>query len=537
MKKIPFHPLAFAAYPILALIATNINLLQSQKFYWALAISCLAALLLFSISWLLIRNLGKAAAITTLILILFFTYGHVYGLAAKNADPTLWLSALWVAILLGGIWRILSLPGKIQSITRVLNWVCILLLLFPLYTLGFHYFQPPKTSAPIKKNSSYHIVESDFPDENADTLPDIYYIVLDGYARADILEKIYQYDNQPLLNYLEERGFYVAEESLANYNQTILSFPTSLNMTYVQNLVDTEAVNSFDYWELVDLIHDNQVFALASKAGYKTVVFDSGFVATKINHVDHYIHTEFGKISPVTTTNSFLNWPFRLDTFETLLLENTALRPILPIIFQNASEDPKYEAHRKYITYTFSNLAAFAQEEGTYFVFAHIVAPHPPFVFDANGAPKMNWRPYCIYDGSHWIGRVGTRDDYIAGYRDQVTYINTLLVAAIEDILTYSEAPPVIIIQGDHGPGAYFDWNSMEKTNLNERMTILNAYHFPGGDQGWLYPSITPVNSFRVVCNRYLGQDFELYRDQSFFCEWKSPYNFTEVTEQLQENK
>lgn len=533
IRKVPIHPLASASYPILALVAANLNQSQSVKFHRALGASFLALLILLVTSWVLTKNLGKAAAITTLIFILFYTYGHVHSLTAKKADPTLWLSAVWIAILIVGIRWILTHPHRLQALTQSLNWISFLLLVFPLYTLILPPLQNPKVSSPDKFNLDYSPLEIDFTVEAANPLPDIYYIVLDGYARADTLAQKYDYDNQPLLDYLEGRGFYIAEESYANYNQTILSFPTSLNMTFLQNLVDTEAANAFDYWDLAHLIHDNQVFDLATDAGYQVVVFGSGHSATEIRNVDHYLGPEVENTSPTSNTISIQDRN-QLDSFEFLLLETTALRPILPTIFQDAPEDPKYENRRQHIRFTFSNLAKYAQEEGVYFIFAHLISPHPPFVFNAAGEPKVHWRPYSIADGSHWIGSIGTQGEYIAGYRDQISYINMLLMATIEEILTQSETPPVIIIQGDHGPGAYFDWNSMERTDLTERMNILNAYYFPGGDQGWLYPSITPVNTFRVVFNRYLGQDFELHSDLAYFSEWINPYHFTEITEQLQ---
>jgi hypothetical protein len=109
-----------------------------------------------------------------------------------------------------------------------------------------------------------------------------------------------------------------------------------------------------------------------------------------------------------------------------------------------------------------------------------------------------------------------------------------MLMKTIDEILTRSEIPPVIIIQGDHGPGAYFEWQSLKQTNLKERMTILNAVHFPGGVQGLLYSSISPVNTFRVVFNRYFGQDFDLCDDRAYFSKWGRPFEFTEVTDLIQ---
>ncbi len=111
----------------------------------------------------------------------------------------------------------------------------------------------------------------------------------------------------------------------------------------------------------------------------------------------------------------------------------------------------------------------------------------------------------------------GTQQEYINGYRDQVEYVDKAMEKVITDILSHSTPAPIIIIQGDHGPGAYLDWNSVEKTNLDERMSILNAYYFPGGHSGSLYASITPVNSFRVLFNEYFGMDYPLLADRVIF--------------------
>jgi hypothetical protein len=110
-----------------------------------------------------------------------------------------------------------------------------------------------------------------------------------------------------------------------------------------------------------------------------------------------------------------------------------------------------------------------------------------------------------------------------------VSYLNFLLKGAINDILAKSDDSPIIILQGDHGPGAFTDWYSFENTNIKERSSILNAYHFPGIDETFLYPEITPVNSFRMLFNHYFGTDFEILADMSFYNIWNRPYDYIEI--------
>jgi hypothetical protein len=46
-------------------------------------------------------------------------------------------------------------------------------------------------------------------------------------------------------------------------------------------------------------------------------------------------------------------------------------------------------------------------------------------------------------------------------------------------------------------------------------MKILNAYFLPGEGAAGLYPSITPVNTFRLIFDVYFGADLELLEDVS----------------------
>ena len=52
---------------------------------------------------------------------------------------------------------------------------------------------------------------------------------------------------------------------------------------------------------------------------------------------------------------------------------------------------------------------------------------------------------------------------------------------------------------------------------------ILNAYLLPGVDaKQVLYPSISPVNSFRQLLNTYFGTQLDLVPDESYYTTQKN---------------
>jgi hypothetical protein len=162
-------------------------------------------------------------------------------------------------------------------------------------------------------------------------------------------------------------------------------------------------------------------------------------------------------------------------------------------------------------------------------VFAHIVSPHPPFVFDAQENPIQPSRSYSMNDGDDYAG---TWEEYQQGYAGQVQFVNRMLEKTIDAILAKSSRSPVIIVQGDHGPGGFLNWSSPEKTCLWERTSIFNAYYLPGVDTNVLTLNISPVNSFRVVLNAYFKANLELLPDYSYFTSHRLTRQIIDITDQ-----
>jgi hypothetical protein len=547
----PLHSMMIGLYPVLALIATNRAELQSMAPFLTLRpiiVALLFVMLLYLVFWPIGRSPEVGAILTSFTLALFYSYGHIENLITQRGAASGWLMPIWIALWLAGIIFVLRKGEKVVPAARTITIIAAVLLFFPVFDLVSYRIklaaQEPGAPAETPLITASEDQNSAGPDPNqGETLQgsgytqpfDIYYIVLDGYARADILADLYGFDNQPFLDELSDRGFYIAERSNANYNQTRLSIPTSLNMSYMQELGITPDT-PFSLESHLALLSDAQVFELlSSEYGYQLANFRSGYQLVDIHTLDSFMEPEgatdvtYADLPTVTVFGRTL----ALSGFEILLLQTTALEPVLPSMLQSTSESPLYEEHRQRILFEFEHLPDFAAMDGEYFVYAHIPAPHPPFVFFADGSPRTHLLPFEMSDGSQYLAKLGGRDEYITRYTAQLTHINSLVLESIDRILAGSETPPLIILQADHGPGVYFDWESLGNTYTPERLGILNAYYFPDGNYTNLYPSITPVNSFRVVFDQFFGTDFGLLPDRSYYATFDAPYDFRDVTEEV----
>ena len=63
-------------------------------------------------------------------------------------------------------------------------------------------------------------------------------------------------------------------------------------------------------------------------------------------------------------------------------------------------------------------------------------------------------------------------------------------------------------------------------TKVEVRNANLSAYYLPDGGEELLYPSITPVNTFRIVFNKYFGANYPLLEDVARSASYQDPYNF-----------
>jgi hypothetical protein len=201
-----------------------------------------------------------------------------------------------------------------------------------------------------------------------------------------------------------------------------------------------------------------------------------------------------------------------LSEFEFELLETSLARlafdipTLIPGFDLAKQKETEFYEHYQQTYFILDELKRLPEElDGPKFVFAHFLVPHPPFIFTPQG--DFFWN-----------------DNDVAGYLSNVEFIDSQIAGVVEAIIANSELPPVIILMGDHGASGVPDLETPES-----RMSILNAYYVSDAAKADLYPTITPVNSFRVVFNHYFGTDYPLLDDYSYhtgkFSEFKPEFS------------
>ena len=513
LKRLVVHPFLLAVYPILALFAYN----RSQVFVWtayrSILISLFFTTLFFLLFRLFLRDWHKAGLIVTPILIFVFSYGHIFTyiedakiLGINIGRHRVLIILVLISLVSVFIWLVRT-KRQLIGVSQAINILGFVALIFPLFQLATFEIRASK-AASSESGSSVELKAlqtnlSMLSVPNGEIRPDIYYIILDTYTRDDTLKTYFQIDNSAFLSSLEDMGFYVARCSQSNYALTQPSLASSLNMDYLDAL-DNNKVNAPTF--INSILRNNATRRVLERLGYKIVVTESGFSPTEWSDADVYLTTNRGVGKAILTGG--------INPFEAILLKTSMgiflyeYKPRLSYQIQSFL-DTAYTEHRSRILFALEELSEVYKIQGPKFVFTHILIPHSPFIFGQNGEIIGRKHPFTLNDDQE----IREPEKYQKGYRDQLLYVNSRILPIIQAIISKSKVLPIIILQGDHGTKA-------QVSSRNARMTILNAYYFPGNEKNVLYPTITPVNTFREVFNLYFGGNLPLLKDVSYFSQY-----------------
>ena len=472
MKNYLIHPYIFGLYPLFFLVSNNISQLTYSSKFEIIILLFLIILFVYLLNFLFnlfFKDKEKSYLLSVFFIFLFYLVGHKNGLL-----PALILFLLF-------FYFIRKIQKNFKIAHKILTIMALVLIIMPIFSITLHlisYSEKNSLNELNLKSSNYQALKEK-------KFRDIYYLIMDGYTGSFALKEHLDFDNLNFINFLKSKNFHVAEKSQTNYNFTNFSIPSTLNMQYLSDInLDNYPNNPELIKKVEELMKKNLVKKYLDNYQYKYIMVPSrvstNWVPDNLDFVwkdspDNYIAGDF--------INLFIN--------QTILSTTNLFK-------KNYLNNRRDEILRQF---------NFLEEgvhkiQGPKFVFAHILSPHPPYVFKENGE-------LADTDSSD------EKWEFPNEYLNQIKFINIRLEEIIEKIIKNSDIEPIIILQGDHG--AILFGTEPNKKNIEMSTNILNAILLPEMNKEFLSNKISPVNTFRLIFKKYFNIEINLLKDKVFY--------------------
>jgi len=332
-------------------------------------------------------------------------------------------------------------------------------------------------------------------------LRNIYIIVPDSYPRADVLKKVYGYDNSEFIDALRARGFKVAEKSYANYYTTFLSMSSMFNMDYHDKIVRPEglAANVLDQLGAYGYSEKRHEIATIGNSRFLNTLKSYGYtyIFSGVFHCDDsmdfcyarswiFIPDNLSRLTPYELIRSFLRWKFNWN-----------------ISIPNVLGTPLYLELPEIMELRPSN------EHSPFYMYVHLMMPHAPYRYHA--------------DCSEIRETVFIRDafvrDAVPYFNGQVECLNQQILDAVDTIVT-DDPGAYVVIQSDTGTILLNSFQTpisqWTDDQFEETYAILSAVKLNDPCMEKLYDSYTSVNLARIVLSCVDGVDRPLLPDVSY---------------------
>lgn len=517
MLERPWYPFIVAIYPLWFLYMTNLGQVRAIDVVTTSLVTIAIVAALMWIAARLVKSWNIGALVVTALIVTFYAYGPIHDIYARLEGLTLAPLATWLANALVKhtvltplmlalcalvVALIVTRASRVSTqLTGACNFAAGALAVILVGKLGFAIAQQDD----IVAKSDVDVATLGDKVSVLGYNPDIYYIIVDGYARADVLREYYGFDNSEFLDGLEKRGFSVNDSSRTNYYWTFLSLASSLNFDYLQDIASPVFENPVlmagrnGYEPIGRLAQDNRAARFLRARGYKFV------------HVRSSAHP--------TITNPYADEEVSCDSS---LFEEEFFRTLTEISWLKAIGGMATTDLAACHLERLQAVGDQAKEPGPKFVFAHFLPPHHPYLFDRHGnvLKHVTLSNQFDFQARLWEDK--------QGYLEQVQYTNRSVTELIDRILAESEKPPIIIVQSDHGPNLVGGLSGAEARAL--RFANFGAYLLPGAKD--LMPRDTaPVNQFRYIFNHYFNAGLPILPHRNFYSIYAAPLQMLEVTD------
>jgi hypothetical protein len=311
-------------------------------------------------------------------------------------------------------------------------------------------------------------------------LPNMYFVLLDGYTRADKLASEFGIDVSGFTRALNDRGFFVATHSRSNYTSTNLTLDQMFNYSPGVDEAAGSVVGRWNLWR--HQINEGAFFSDIRDLGYEVVAVSPAFEHVALRQADRFIDTG------------------QLNEFEWAVARETGLRPILDNLLPTLAAD----LHRARVLGAFTETEKIALEAPTSprFLFTHIPAPHAPQVFDADGSP-VEVRGFVLpYDDRSEVTELGWTE-YVRRLGAQIAFVNTRSLSLVDRIVAADPAA-VVVVFSDHGSDVRTDPADRRHSDADLRTANLLAVRSPG-QPGIIDDRSTLANLLPRLLRAYTG--------------------------------
>lgn len=512
------HPLLVAAFPVLFLFAQNINQQFALSPLWVPLLVVIAGgacilLVALGVARAVGASSGRAALAASLIIGLAMTYGHAWNLVGESLRLHRYLLAVWILIGALGVvlvWRVRL--GAVRRATVGLTVAVAALIVVNLIPIAGLAIRSAQVTTPAQEGGGPS------PEPATGDARDVWYIVPDRYGGPDGLREVYGFDNTPFLDALRERGFEIAEHATATYLKTSLSLLSTLNLEELDlEALEAEATGGDDFGPINRRLQESHaVERFLHGRGYR------------------YLHV--GSVRGPTASNAAADDVFLYSAtteFGAVLADTTLLRA-LERVAPDAFAPGLQELYTAQTEFHIDVLHELADAPGRNFVFAHVLLPHPPYAFNADGSRVSD---------AQRASR--TTDEQ---YLEQVRFTNATLLALVDRLRAGPPASwPIIVIAADEGPFPRryaededtFQWLEARPDELLGKFSVLSAISVPGVDRAGLEEAgfsddMTLVNLFRIVFNAAFDTDLPMLPQRNWvFVDQLHIYDVEEVTDRF----
>ena len=466
-------------YPCAFLYAHNVEEAPVSSMFPFFGLFLLNALAVWLVLMAILRWPSAAGFLTDLVMLVVINFSAMLG-GLRDLIPSLPAEVLLAVfgVLLVGILVLLLVKKPVMRIP------CVLVsLAFGVLTLGCFV-----TATVFSLSKGTPKVDGSEPFASYEPMtfqrgqrPNVYFFLYDGYGGVENLQHYYDYDNEPFMKELEDRGFSVSRTSHNTESlKTVTIVPNLMNLNYViHGDMTTGERNAF-------LVMPNLFRTFA----------DNGYQLNLINHLNYFgaegCHVLTHKQSPQTISDFLLATSVYSQSGE---IKKELNRFIKADYVENYT-GPLFDALEAEKT-CWQDVG-----DGPTFTLGYIQSPHAPTILDKNGNLVDNYT------------HVGWQWDRHELYLGQLEFISSEILEIVDNIQEH-DPNAMIIIQSDHGSrqaNHYYNmgiWDTFDPKVENLFMqNTLNCVYYQG--ERFSIEGLTGINTIRTILNQVYGTDYEM---------------------------